>query len=304
MKRSAMLGLALLIAGALAFSVGYFGGGRDLGALNGSLGPVGVSAGRGAGYAEREYSVFMTGITRIVLDESNADVTVITTGEAGPAASGSDIVVTYQDSADSALEITNRDGVLTIKRRDRVGFFFFRLGGDDLHTELRIPRDLEAELSVESDNGSVTADGLYLKGDATFSGDNGAISVKNTQVNGLTLDSDNGKLEASNVACASFEAEASNGRVTLSDISAETALYVKTSNGAITVDNVSAGKSIELRSSNGSIRGTLSGSGGDYRIESKTTNGANNLPNGWGRGDTLLTVETTNGAIALQFAED
>ena len=302
MKRSTMLGLALLLAGALAFFAGYFGGGRDLGALNGSLGPIGISAGRGAGYAQKEYSVFSAGIMQIVLDESNADVTVIRTGKK-PGGSSSDIVVEYQDSADSALDITSYNGVLTIKRRERAGIFLW-FGDDDLHTELWLPRGLEAELFVETDNGSITVEEVDLRGDAEFSSDNGAISVKDSRVGELTLDSDNGKLEAANVQCASLEAEADNGRVTLSDISAETSLYAKTSNGAITVDNVSAGKRVELRSSNGSIRGTLAGSGDDYRIESKTTNGANNLPNDWGKGDILLTIETTNGAIDIQFAED
>ena len=254
-------------------------------------------------YTEREYSVFMAGITQIVLEESNADVTVIRNGmKPGVSGSSSDIVVVYQDGAGSALEITNHNGVLTVKRRDRIRPFSL-WGGGDLHTELWLPRGLNAELSVETNNGSIAAEGLFLRGDAAFSSDNGAITVKDTHVDGLELDSDNGKIEASNVDCTSFEAEASNGRVTLSDISAETTLHAKTSNGAIMVDNVAAGKSVELRSSNGSIKGTLAGSDGDYRIESKTTNGANNLPDSWGKGDILLTVETTNGAIDIQFEE-
>lgn len=312
MKKSVILGLALLAAGALMFALGFFGSGKNLSAVNGDLGPISVRAGRrgfGSGkmeelsYNERRYTLSSAGIKKIVLSEDNADVTVVATGSR-PNSSSGDIVLTYQESADEALEITNQNGVLTIKRRGRVGFFFFWFPDTDLHTELRIPRGMTVELSVESDNGAIAAEGLFLRGDAALSGDNGSITVDGLRAEHLTLKSSNGRIEAADVDCAALEVTNSNGRVTLSDVAAETTLYAETSNGAVSVENLSAGRSIELRSSNGSVKGTLAGGSEDYRIESKTDNGSNNLPDHWGKGEILLRVRTSNGSIDLRFNED
>lgn len=327
MKRTVLLGLILLVVGALVFAVGFFGSGQNLSAVNGDLGPISVRVGRGFGggksagtpvgnTGDKEYTVFMGGITYIELDENDADVVVTQSGD-------SKIHLIYQESADDAMEISCYNGKLTMKRRSRNGLFFFWFTDTDRRTELQIPHNLTTEVIVGSDNGSVTVKKVVISGDAAFSSGNGDVEIQTLYADKVTLENSNGgitakdvhcadaalknsngKIDAADFSCASLEVRSSNGRITLTNVSAETTLYAKTSNGAVTVDDVSAGKSIELRSSNGSVRGTLAGSSDNYRITSKTSNGSSNLPADWGRGSILLTVETSNGSIDLNFTED
>lgn len=118
----------------------------------------------------------------------------------------------------------------------------------------------------------------------------------------LKLKTSNATVAVSNLAhLTKGEFISSNGRIKVENVRAEE-LLMKTQNGQVIGTNIISAN-IKMESCNGSIVGTIIGNKNDYRIESRTVNGSNNLADcqiGSGR-TKFLSAKTINGRIHVEF---
>lgn len=165
---------------------------------------------------------------------------------------------------------------------------FFGLGSKSISLDIGVPEGVAVE-RVSAGNGDATATGVA--GDATLESTNGEVTARN--VDGfVSLSSTNGPVRARGVAGL-------NG--------------AETTNGDVDVVVPAVENDVSVASTNGTITAALA-PGLDARVVASTTNGsitANGLPldaggsndtslrGTLGNGTHRLTVETTNGDIAL-----
>ena len=130
------------------------------------------------------------------------------------------------------------------------------------NVELIIPKKYQGSLDVKTFNGQIEASNLNVKGNINLKTSNGAIIVED--INAANID-------------------------------------LKTTNGMIVVNGIKAKKDISLKTSNGAIVGTVIGKESDFKIQSETINGNNNLPFLKEDGNKNLIVKTSNGKIDIKF---
>lgn len=99
------------------------------------------------------------------------------------------------------------------------------------------------------------------------------------------------------------EFTSSNGKIRLENIRAEE-VSMQTQNGSVIGRNLISDK-IFMETCNGNVTGTIIGNKNDYRIESKTVNGSNNLAqeSAAQNRSKSLTARTTNGRIDVTFIQ-
>ena len=199
------------------------------------------------------------------------------------------------------------------------GIFFAFVSNDYYKATLYLPQEISFDVGVELSNGKIliqnmdflrlnlsTKNGAVCVKDfnaqsVSVSTENGAVVLENVSIDeAVTAKTENGAVYMKNVAAASITGETENGAVKLEKCKAAH-IHAETENGAVNVVTI-AGDEIMLVTDNGSVSGTISGSRSDYRIESKTSNGANNLGNK-SDGSKLLSVRTSNGSINVTFVE-
>lgn len=145
------------------------------------------------------------------------------------------------------------------------------------HT-VKVPRDVT--VTVENDNGAVTATGLRTP--LKVRSDNGKIDVRNSS-GALDLGSDNGKVVTQRVTAKSVRAHSGNGKV-------EIGL------GAVP-DKVDAG------SDNGQILIELPGAGAPYAVTAKSDNGKVDVDVPTDKSSShVVTAESDNGKVTVRSA--
>lgn len=117
----------------------------------------------------------------------------------------------------------------------------------------------------------------------------------------LSVETDNGFIGLNGVRAGKITLNTSNDSVRMDDVQAD-ALEAVTDNGDIGFSALSAAESLSLQTDNGDIRGDLPGEMRDYRIESETDNGDNNLPAMLDGEGIFLRVINDNGDIDITFA--
>ena len=163
-----------------------------------------------------------------------------------------------------------------------------------------VPEAYAGAFRLNTSNASVNVSGLNAAGDVRIDTSNAPIDVKNVSAKQASAHTSNGPITLDNVIVSgTADMKSSNGTITARQVAAKDKLRLDTSNGRISVDNVTSAD-IELRSSNSSISGSVAGKRSDYTISSHTSNGDDSLGDG-GRGQSRLTVNTSNGNISIRF---
>lgn len=187
--------------------------------------------------------------------------------------------------------------------------------------EAWVPKDFAGEVRLSNSNCSINVDhpGLPGKVDLTssnakieFASDvsgageivcrtsNARIAFANLQANKVNLRTSNSRISGGSLAVSNTaELVTSNARIQLEKINAPEASLV-TNNGTIALDHGDC-RSLTLATSNGSIHAALAGNIRDYGIESRTSNGDNDLPRSMPGGERMLKATTSNGSIRVKF---
>lgn len=321
MKKTVKAAVALLIAGAALALAGFAMAGFDFGNLN-----------TGGALVERTFEA-EGDVTKVFVVEQGANVEIV------PSADGRARVTCAENEA-FCYDITEKDGVLRVEKRDLRGgglgmyFGFWQEGA----LTVEVPSD--ALLDVETDSGDIRmtgdAEGLTYS-IASLRSDNGDVYVENVragegesletsdamgdvQFGDITVETGNGDIAVEGAQARGLSAMTANGAVTLRDIRAE-GIFTTARNGAIRMEGIVTGtltastenddirfsgveatESILLQTDKGDIRGQLPGEMRDYHIESETDY-ENNLPALLDGEGIFLRAVTNNGDIDVTFAE-
>lgn len=232
-------------------------------------------------------------VKKFVLDDRNMPVEVV-------GVSGTKTSIRYKKSRDIKYNIKQTSNTLTLERRRTfgIGFSLFNFGERDQKIVIELPKAALEELQIETTNGNVTAKNLELE--------NFDVETSNSKMTLMEIDSDtidaetsNGKVELARMKFDDGTFETSNSKMDLQDLSFSEGEF-QTSNGKITLSNLTPEKSLSLKTSNAKINGSVSGEKEEFSIDSKTSNGSNNLENSEGS-PKELEVKTSNGSINIAF---
>ncbi len=252
-----------------------------------------------------------------------------------PSQSGEVAIVT-QESKYVTYKITREDGTLTLEKQDKRPWYQRIFDWmKDLTLTVRLPSGMSldaqtinagvsatglevCEMRLDTRNAVVRATSCRATGALVMTTGNGAIVARDCSAQNLSGKTSNSKASLAGVRAEVVSLESSNGAMTVEDVEAGQ-LACSTSNGGISLCNVSAAEvaastnngrvtlsglrasqSIRLSTANASIRGMLSGTLGDYAVDSGTSNGKNSLPER-SEGAIRLSVHTSNGTIDLKF---
>lgn len=188
------------------------------------------------------------------------------------------VTVEYSQPAGSRLyTFAERGGTLIVKKERETGGSR-RSGGQP--TVITLPEKAYGSIRVETENGSIRADGLEAE---TFS-----------------ANTNNGSVEAEGVTARDLELESGNGSFRLSGVKAGR-LEVQGVNGSVVLDSTDA-EAFTCRLANGSITGSLAGREEDYSIAASAGFGRNNLKNARRPGaEKSLDLRVENGSIQVRF---
>lgn len=300
-----IIAAVLLTIGVLLFLVGMIGGGFAFDRLSLT-----------AAYEEKHLSRMSNAYTEIIFTDVNASITVL------PVA-GEEMRITYYESDSDMFQVEETDGRFSMQRTYKWSiknlFQFFSLP-KDLSVTIELPERYAGSLTIKTNNGSISAQALFHIEHLSLKTNNGKIELTDLAVTGAYEGhTSNGKVTAQNIRANAFSQTTSNGIITASQLSIVETLSLQTSNGRIELSDSTAGEIscstsnsgieiqnifaplIELKTSNGAIKGNISASMDDYKIESKTANGKNSLPTKKESGAYLLTAKTSNGSIDVTF---
>lgn len=261
-------------------------------------------------------------------DKNEIRITYYENNKHKPTVTTEDGQVTLKDKTDFFSNLFNT-GMVNIKR-------------GKLETIVEIPKNNKTlKINIETSNAKITAnnlnaDSLYLEtsnADIDISGEftddvycktsNASINGENIKAHTVNFDTSNGSCNAETVVSHSLEFVTSNASINISSINSDSvridtsnnsinlgdtiandSFYAQTSNGNINAKGIDSDK-IELDTSNGSIIATIIGKEKDFRIESGTSNGNDNIS---GRGNDSasksLLAYTSNGNINIDFDDE
>ena len=205
---------------------------------------------------------------------------------------GDDETCRFVSAKEKNFRVEADDGQLTVTQKS--GNLLSRIIMRRIEFKLILPRDFNGRLRFRNKNG-----GLYLKG-GTFAD--------------VDLSTKNGKFDIEDVACAEFALKMRNGSITVKNMKVARDVSIKCSNGNIKAETVAA-RELTISCNNAGLsavdikadkfdcsthNGTIDASAldsADIRIE--TSNGRITAMAVGKRDDYKLTLETTNGTIAV-----
>lgn len=285
MKKAAIVGVALVLAGALMFGVGFIGARGDLSVVNGNFGPFrvqftegsvhsgfytsgsgsahGIGGGRdkpvttpppaiytgapadGSG-TQNSRSFTAEGVREIIITELYADV------ELCPSDDGQ-IHVSAEERDNFYCEMSLSDGKLRIERKSSGINVGFGLDTNELSTlRVCVPADIACGLDVENSYGDITVSDLSF-GEVELDTSLGDVSFENISCKKAQLDSSYGGVLAQNVECAGdLSAQADMGAVLVDNVHAGLKLEAESDCGSVTVCDSSA-RELELSSDMGDV---------------------------------------------------
>lgn len=150
--------------------------------------------------------------------------------------------------------------------------------------EENIAKPSSVSCSISSTNGSIELHGFSVLGSMECHTGNGSIKIYDAAIQGA------------------LNCTTSNAAIALQSVSIQECAWISTVNGAIKPERLLA-HDISLTTTNVSIKGSIVGRPTDFSIDTKTTNGKCNPSTARFCTGRTLTAKTTNGSIALDFAE-
>lgn len=306
MKRIFIVGLALLLVGILTFGAGF--------AMN--------------NFSFTGFSDFEDAVDRVYESPSLPEAIEIHVGNLDVRAVPSPderLRITYPEGASQGVEITATDGVVRAESYDRRAWYrrIINFPGPARELLLEIPQGYAGGLMVYTKSGAVnvsdvaagvleaqTTNGEIRLANvdtrtASLSGADDSIELCGVSVlEALSAQTKNGHLSLSQVRAGDIECESKNGRIALSDAQSAQGVRLNSRNGAISLENVAFETALEAKTRNEDVRGTILGNPADFTIRSSAHNGSTNLPENFGSGAKLLTVEVRNGSIQVEFSKE
>lgn len=306
-KISSIVGLSLLLAGAVCFLIGWGATGFKVSALSNVKAEI-------LEYTESETSALHT----ITVDYQNANVEVRFGGEA--------VQIQYPKRVKkngkeiSEITLKEENGELFLQEKTP-RFNFNNIDFSKPTVVLTLPSTRSFNLSLSTDNGKITiADGgsykalraetdngritigqIACENDVTIEADNGSISLGDFTANNLTVSADNGKITlAGGKASGTIDLKTDNGRIQTNGAIEATTVKMDSNNGKISVNGVLNADTVTLTTDNGNIYAKLFGKQADWSTAIKTGNGDTNIGNFLG-GVKRLQAETGNGDIDVYF---
>ena len=199
---------------------------------------------------------------------------------------GNKLTVDYEDSADSSLNITMRNGTLSIEQDPMNQFDFsnmFRKWSERKNifssstVTISIPESYNCSLDIENVSGKIEINGI-ASGKTYIENVSGKITITNTFVEKLDCETVSGAIDISQFSSAStIDIESVSGSIKLQDINCD----------HITIESVS-----------GSVNTSILGNYEDYNIEIEGLFNNKTIDN---NGHKSLNIETVSGSINYKF---
>ena len=199
---------------------------------------------------------------------------------------GNKLTVDYEDSADSSLNITMRNGTLSIEQDPMNQFDFsnmFRKWSERKNifssstVTISIPESYNCSLDIENVSGKIEINGI-ASGKTYIENVSGKITITNTFVEKLDCETVSGAIDISQFSSAStIDIESVSGSIKLQDINCD----------HITIESVS-----------GSVNASILGNYEDYNIEIEGLFNNKTIDN---NGHKSLNIETVSGSINYKF---
>lgn len=215
-------------------------------------------------YKRIEQKIETEDINSIYVDTDNEKVTV-------KATDNDYITISYYESSHEKYEFENKDGNVSLERKDTIRFFNFNLSfWHDREIIIEIPDELILSYKIYTDNARIEVSDLSIS-NSLFDTSNASIEMTNINSdNKVDLKTSNGQINIERSNINSIIAKTSNGSINIQDVKANN-LSAKTSNGKILFDELEA-LNIDMNTSNARVEGNIIGNEEDYYKDIKTSN--------------------------------
>ncbi len=173
-------------------------------------------------------------------------------------ASGSDILLNWDEDDKRRCDITNDGGELKITYRDhRKWYEYLRFGVNVKTYELSIglPEAYTGALNLSTGSGNVKAENLSVSDDVSFSTASGNVSVNGVSTAGsLKLSLSSGNITASNLSSgAGVEFKNVSGNIKAENVTLNGDFSAQTSSGNLKIYSISGAKEVSLKCVSGGI---------------------------------------------------
>ncbi len=237
------------------------------------------------------------------------------------ATDGNEIVFSYYEGEKLRHDLTDKDGEVVLKTRNKTWFFWnrFWLDKDMLTIDVAVPRAFSGDLILEAATGAINVRDLLKVKELRAEVSTGSVRAENLKAEKAFFEATTGSVTVSDVEIlGDAEIKATTGSVKAENIKAGGRLEVNVTTGSLKCD-AEAGKlalkattgdvkfsvknadEIYVKCTTGSVKGTVSGAESEYDIHSSTTTGKSNLAERTGTAGKKLTVITTTGSINVNF---
>lgn len=212
--------------------------------------------------------------------------------------------IRYEPQDDDEIIFYESDGMFFFKQKQRSRFNFlkFRMQMNVSPIVVEIPQKQMKLVELTTKNGGIRCNDVAVASALVIETSNGGIKLDKIQAELIDIHTTNAGITIQNVLADQCSAKSTNSAIKVNSCKIRQKLNLRTTNGSLKFEDVDATE-LDLNTTNGSIKGKVLGKPEDYQVYSHTTNGSNNLPNGWGVGkEKKISASTSNGTIAVEFS--
>ena len=213
--------------------------------------------------------------------------------------------IRYEAQDDDEIVFYEADGMFFFKQKQRSRFNFlkFRVQMTVSPIVVEIPQNKMKLVELTTKNGGIRCADVAVASALFIQTSNGGIRLEQVRADAIEIITTNAGVTLQNVLANQCSAKSTNSAIKVNNCKLRQKLNLRTTNGTLKFEDVDA-MELDLSTSNGSIKGKVLGKPEDYQIYSHTTNGSNNLPNGWGAGkEKKISASTSNGTIFVEFVQ-
>ncbi len=213
--------------------------------------------------------------------------------------------ICYEAQDDDEIIYYEADGMFYFKQKQRSRFNFlkFRIQTTVAPIIVEIPQNQMKLVELTTKNGGIRCMQVAIASALFIETSNGGIRLEQVQADAIDIHTTNAGIVIQSVLANRCSAKSTNSAIKVNNCKMRQQLNLRTTNGSLKFEEVDA-MELDLSTTNGSIKGKILGNPEDYQIYSHTTNGSNNLPNGWGKGkERKISASTSNGTIAVEFVK-
>ena len=227
--------------------------------------------------------------------------------------------------------IQRADGTLVVKNKpnNRKWYELMELDWREIEVQIAIPAVYQGSVSIRSDYGDITLEGITLSDDLTVKQEDGDITLTDCNIAGdVLLEQDYGAVDLSHLTARNLIVDYSDGDMKLSDLtiagqievsgeSGKTKLENVTAKGAvfgledgsIDMDNTQYGainlngvtaQLLDFDVEDGDVEGLLLGSKADYKVGTQIEDGESNLKTSH-EGEKEIRAKIEYGNLNLRF---